>query len=336
MPAEWVAHTRTWMAWPLSPWVLLDDPHGAYRAWSAVANAIAEFEPVTMVANVGSSPDARKFLDPRVSIVERSIGESWIRDSGPTFVVGDGGRLGAVDWTFNGWGGRTFPMCRDDALLARFVAQQAGAERIVSRLVNEGGGIHVDGEGTLLVTESVQLNHNRNPNWTRDEVEAELRRCLGVETIIWLPRGLAADTDDTGTDGHIDTLACFARPGLVLAHAQPDRDHPDYEAARENIEILKHARDARGRTLEVIEVEAPADKTHDGEPLSCTYINFSFVNGGVVMCAFDDRRDGTTAELFARLWPERRIVPVPATRIFMGGGGVHCITQHQPDPGAAA
>lgn len=336
MPAEWTPHARTWMAWPVSDYVLVgtDGEEGAYRAWAGVANAISVFEPVTMMVPPGAADEARSHLDAGVEIVEHRIGESWMRDFGPTFVLDEAGRLGAVDWQFNGWGGRTFPDCAVDALVAREIARRTGAERIPSKLVNEGGGIHVDGEGTLMVTESVQLNPNRNPSWTREEVEAELNLRLGTKTVIWLPSGLSADTDETGTDGHIDTLACFAAPGVVLAHRQPDPEHPDHEACEENIRILKAATDARGRRLEVVPVDAPAPQADPrGNPLSLTYVNFSFVNGGVVMCRFDDPQDEAVGDLFERLFPDRRIVPVPATRIFEGGGGIHCITQQEPAAG---
>ncbi len=333
MPAEWTPHRRTWMAWPVSSYIPggTEGAVGAYRAWSGVANAIAAFEPVTMVVPPGMEEAARAYLDPGVEIVETPITDSWMRDIGPTFLIGTDGRLGAVDWTFNGWGGRTFPDCSTDALVARAVAAVAGAERFASRLVNEGGAIHVDGEGTVMLTEAVQLNPNRNPNWTKAEVETEIHGLLGTTKAIWLPRGLASDGDDTGTDGHVDTLACFLKPGLVLAHRQPDPAHPDFETTRENIAILRASHDAAGRLLEVIEVDAPAQRTTPaGEPLSCTYVNFSFVNGGVVLCGFDDPQDEVVAELFRGLYPDRRIAQVRATRIFEGGGGIHCITQQEP------
>ena len=244
MPPEWTPHKRTWMAWPCNPDVLefVGSPDAAYRAWSGAANTIARFEPVTMVCNPGEEATARKYLDGAVSIVERELGDSWMRDCGPTFVVDGQGALGAVDWTFNGWGGRTFPEGSADALVAMFVAEKTGATRLPSVLVNEGGGIHVDGEGTLLLTETVQLNRNRNPNWTRAEIEAEMHGKLGTTKAIWVPRGLQADTSVSGTDGHVDTLACFVKPGVVVVHGQPDRDHPDFETARE-IEAIMRAAD---------------------------------------------------------------------------------------------
>ena len=332
MPPEWTIHKRTWMGWPCNPDVLeyVGSPDVAYKAWSGAANQIVQFEPVTMICNPGEEALARKYLNSKVTIVECELGDSWMRDCGPTFVVNEHGELGAVDWTFNGWGGRTFPERSADALVARFVAEKAGAERLPSVLVNEGGGIHVDGEGTLLLTENVQLNHNRNPNWTRQEIEAEMHARLGTSKAIWVPRGLEADTSHSGTDGHIDTLACFVKPGVLVVHGQPDPDHPDYETAKEIEAIMRSQTDARGRAMEVIVLAAPRERYDHGEPLSCSYVNFSFVNGGIVLCEFDDPQDEVVAGVFRRLFNDREIVSVPAVDIFKGGGGVHCITQQEP------
>lgn len=342
MPPEWVPHARTWMAWPVGDTVLQGSggAETAYSAWAAVANTVSRFEPVTVVAPDGEAQAARAWLDPAVEIVEHEICDSWMRDFGPTFVLETESRLCAVDWTFNGWGGRSFPECRADALIARLVAERAGARRIASKLVNEGGAVHVDGEGTVLLTESVQLNPNRNPNWTRDEVEAEIHALLGTRKAIWLPRGLAADYGRAGTDGHVDTLAAFVRPGVVLTHRQQDPAHPDHAITADNIARLEKATDARGRRLEVIPLDAPAPRTGaDGAPLSLSYVNFAFVNDGVIACAFDDPRDEQVATLFRRLFADRRVVQLPSVRIFEGGGGIHCITQQEPAavavPGAA-
>jgi len=332
MPPEWNPHKRTWMGWPCNPDVLdyIGSPEAAYKAWSGVANQVSQFEPVTMICNPGKKTQAREYLDSEVTIVERELGDSWMRDCGPTFVVNEQGHLGAVDWTFNGWGGRTFPEGSADALVARFVAEKTGAERLPSVLINEGGGIHVDGEGTLLLTENVQMNHNRNPNWTRQEIEAEMHAKLGTSKAIWVPRGLEADTSASGTDGHIDTLVCFVKPGVVVVHGQPDPDHPDHETAAEIEAIMRSQTDARGRAMEVIVLTAPEEHYDHGEPLSCSYVNFSFVNGGVVLCEFGDPQDQVVADVFRRLFNDREIVSVPAVDIFKGGGGVHCITQQEP------
>ncbi len=332
MPPEWAPHKRTWMAWPNNPdlFEFVGSPEEAYAAWAGAANAVSRFEPVVMVVPPGEQDVARSYLEPSVSIAERELGDSWMRDIGPTFVVNEAGELGAVDWQFNGWGGRTFPERSADALVARFVAERAGAVRITSRLVNEGGGIHVDGQGTILLTETVQLNPNRNPSWTREEIEAEFHEKLGTRKAIWLPRGEVADTLEAGTDGHVDTLAVFVKPGVVLVHGQPDPEHPDHETMKEIEAIMRAETDANGNRMEVIVLDAPAERHHQGNPLSCSYINFSFVNGGVVLCAFDDPQDQVTEGVFRRLFNDREVVSVPAIDIFKGGGGVHCITQQEP------
>ncbi|MEO1199206.1 MAG: agmatine deiminase family protein [Pseudomonadota bacterium] len=334
MLPEWAPHKRTWMAWPNNPDTIepIGTDEDAHRAWANVANAIARFEPVIMICNHGHGAHARTHLDGNVSILETELGDSWMRDFGPTFVVDDvTGALGAVDWTFNGWGGRTFPDCSADAEIAAFVARQAGAERIPSKLVNEGGGIHVDGQGTLFVTETVQMNRNRNPSWTRAEIEAELHARLGTNTTVWVPRGLLADTVAGGTDGHVDTLAAFVKPGVVVVHGQPDSAHPDHEAAKEIAAVMRAAKDAAGNPLEVIVLDAPTP-TFDahGDEETASYVNFSFVNGGIVLCAFGDPKDEDVAGLFRRLFNDREVVSVDAVPIFKGGGGVHCITQQEP------
>jgi agmatine deiminase len=333
MPAEWLPHKRTWMAWPCSSAVIdsIGSAQKAHEAWSTVANTIAGFEPVTMVCNPEDEGTARGYLAPEVTLITHPIGDSWMRDAGATFVVNEAGALGGIDWTFNGWGGRTFPEGAADALLARRLISETGATRIPSKLVNEGGGIHVDGEGTVLLTETVQLNHNRNPSWTRAEVEAEIHARLGTRKAIWLPRGLLGDTMDNGTDGHVDTLANFVKPGVVVVHGQPDPNHPDHQTATEIEAILRRETDAKGRPLEVIVLNGPEGLFEDdGTPMPCSYVNFSFVNGGVVLCGFGTPQDAEVESVFRRLFNDGTVVMVPALNIFKGGGGVHCITQQEP------
>ncbi|HBN32122.1 MAG TPA: agmatine deiminase, partial [Rhodobacteraceae bacterium] len=321
------------MAWPCSSAVIdsIGSAQKAHEAWSTVANTIAGFEPVTMVCNPEDEGTARGYLAPEVTLITHPIGDSWMRDAGATFVVNEAGALGGIDWTFNGWGGRTFPEGAADALLARRLISETGATRIPSKLVNEGGGIHVDGEGTVLLTETVQLNHNRNPSWTRAEVEAEIHARLGTRKAIWLPRGLLGDTMDNGTDGHVDTLANFVKPGVVVVHGQPDPNHPDHQTATEIEAILRRETDAKGRPLEVIVLNGPEGLFEDdGTPMPCSYVNFSFVNGGVVLCGFGTPQDAEVESVFRRLFNDRTVVMVPALNIFKGGGGVHCITQQEP------
>ncbi|MEU6145724.1 agmatine deiminase family protein [Streptomyces sp. NPDC047081] len=331
MPAEWAPHERTWMAWPGPNPTFTDGEElaAARVAWASVARAVRRFEPVTMVHGPGQAESARELLGPDVELVERELDDAWMRDIGPTFVT-DGRELAAVDWVFNGWGAQDWARWEHDSKIARQVADLAGVPVLSSPLVNEGGAIHVDGEGTVLLTETVQLGPERNPGWSREEVEREIHARLGTRKAIWLPRGLTGDYGTYGTRGHVDIVAAFARPGVVVAHSQPDPAHPDHEVTREIIGLLKAQTDARGRKLEVVEVPAPTALEADGHWADYSYINHYLCNAGVVLCAFDDPRDEIAAGIFRRLFPERTVTLVDARTIFSGGGGIHCITQQQP------
>ncbi|MER7706571.1 agmatine deiminase family protein [Kitasatospora sp. NPDC097605] len=336
MPAEWAPHERTWMAWPRPnlTFPTAEDLAEGRRAWANVARAIRRFEPVTVVCAPGQCEEARELLGEDIDIVERDLDDAWMRDIGPTFLTNGQGELAAVHWTFNGWGENPESAgWEHDSTMGAHVAGLAGARTYASRLVNEGGGIHVDGEGTVLLTDTVQLGPERNPDWTREQVEAEIHAQLGTTKAIWLPRGLTGDypPNGFGTLGHIDIVAAFAAPGTVVVHTQPDPAHPDHEVCKENVEILKNATDARGRRLEVVEVPAPTVLEADGHWVDYSYINHYLCNGGVVLCAFGDERDEIAAGVFRRLFPERTVVLVDARTIFASGGGIHCITQQQPE-----
>ncbi len=334
MPAEWEPHTRTWMEFPPANDTFGDGSDGELdrlrRVWASVSNTIARFEPVSVVCDLGDASIARSMLDEGIEVHETPTGDAWARDSGPTFLVHPDGRLGATHWTFNAWGAQDFSDPTDERHVGAFIAGLAGAELFSSAMVNEGGGIHVDGEGTVLVTETVQLDPFRNPGWNAEQVETELRSYLDVSKVIWLPRGLTKDYDRFGTRGHIDIIAAFCRPGTVLAHVQTQRDHSDFEVCRENLRILRASTDAAGRPLEVIEVPSPRTTHIDGELVDWSYLNHYVCNGAVVLCAFDDPRDDEVASIVADAYPGREVVLHDARDIFAVGGGIHCITQQQP------
>ena len=335
MPAEWQPHERTWLAWPTEGYTLGDEPEEAYRAWSQVANTIVRHEPVTMVVDPAVTASAHRWLDAAVTVVERPLDDAWMRDIGPTFLTrpaanGKPAGLAAADWIFNGWGAQRWATWDKDAEVAEAVAELAGARRFASPMVNEGGGIHVDGAGTVLVTNTVQLDPGRNPDWTHEQVETQLRGFLGVRKVIWLPRGLTRDYGEFGTRGHVDIVAAFVRPGVVVVHSQPDPAHPDHEVCEEIAAILRAATDAAGRRLEVVELPAPTILEEDGEPVDYSYVNHYLANGLTLLCGFDDPRDEQAAEILAKLLPERKVELVDARPIFERGGGIHCITQQQP------
>ncbi len=328
MPPEWAAHRGCYMAWPCHLETYGAGLDAAREAVATVAAAIAGFEPVTLFANPEDAEDARRRCGGDVTVVPRAIDDSWARDSGATFLTDGRGGLAGVDWVFNAWGGN-YPDHENDAALAAEMIRREGARAYSLPVVMEGGGVHTDGEGTLLTTDTVILNPNRNPGLSRAEAEGVLTGALGAETVIWLDGG-ALEYDDT--DGHVDNLACFVRPGVVMALVAPDESDPQHARLAANVERLRAARDARGRPLEVIEVAHPARRVEDGLRLPLSYINFYLANGAVIAPTFDDPADRPALECLQRLFPARRIVPVPGLAIVRGGGCVHCITQQVPAP----
>ncbi|SEJ58793.1 agmatine deiminase family protein [Demequina mangrovi] len=335
MPAETEPHTRTWMAWPSADYTLGDRAEEAWVTWAAVANAIVAFEPVTMIVAPEHREVASRYLAPEVDLVEGAVDDGWYRDSGPTFVLGESG-LGAVNWVFNGWGGQDWASWENDAVASLIATEAAGAARIDSAMVNEGGGIHTDGEGTFLVTRTVQLDPGRNPELTEADVEAELVRTLGARRVIWLPRGLTRDSERFGTRGHVDIVATFPSPGTVLLHDQQDPEHPDFQVCQELRASLAGVTDAEGRELEIVSLPAPTVLRDDEGWVDYSYVNHLVCNGAVIGCAFDDPNDEVAREVLATAYPGREIVMVDARPLFARGGGIHCITQQQPAvPGAS-
>ncbi|VDC33480.1 agmatine deiminase family protein [Pseudogemmobacter humi] len=334
MPPETAPQERIWMAFPRESETLGEGSvarEAGYAAWAAVAHAILEFEPVTMIVDPTETARARQMLGEGVEILERPLDHFWTRDSGPTFVQAPDGSLAAVDWIFNAWGSPDPAEWTNDRGLAAFIAQAAGVPLVPSLLVNEGGGIHTDGEGTVFATETVQLDPDRNPHADKARIGAEFARTLGAEKVIWLPRGLTRDYETFGTRGHVDIVATFAAPGKVLLHDQADPGHPDHAVMREIRALLEEATDAKGRRLEIIPVPAP-ETLRDAHGFNdWSYINHLVVNGGVIACGFgEDRADARAREILSHAYPGRRVVSVDAREIFARGGGVHCITQHQP------
>jgi agmatine deiminase len=249
-------------------------------------------------------------------------------------VLGDDDALGAVTWVFNGWGQQSWATWDLDATVGPAVAQWAGAHRVDSPLVNEGGGIHVDGLGTVLVTETVQRDTGRNPGMAREAVEAELARTIGATKVIWLPRGLTRDSQTFGTRGHVDIVATIASPGVLLVHDQRDDAHPDHAVLPEIRAALAEATDARDEPFEIVDLPAPQMLRDDGGFVDYSYVNHVLVNNAVIACAFDDPNDAEAAAILRDAYPGREIVTVDARPLFERGGGVHCITQQQPAVGA--
>jgi agmatine deiminase len=347
MPAEFEPHSGCWMAWPERPdnWRLGAKP--AQRAYAAVAEAINVSDPVTVAVSDAQFEHCRSLLSPSIRVIEIATDDAWIRDIGPTFVVdGRGGRRG-IDWRFNAWGGLDgglyFPWDRDERV-ARKVLEIEGAERYRAPIVLEGGSIHVDGEGTVITTEECLLNANRNPTLSREQIERVLFDHLGAEKMIWLGQGVYDDE----TDGHVDNLACFARPGVVLLSYCEDESDPQHAISRDAEQRLEAATDARGRALEVVRLPSPGPITitaeqaegvdavegslprRAGDRLAASYANFYIATSRIVYPLLDERYDEQAAEVLRRCFPEREVIGVPAREILLGGGNIHCITQQVP------
>jgi agmatine deiminase len=350
MPAEGEPHAGCWMLWPERPDNWREAARPAQAAFTAVAAAVAGFEPVSVGVSSAQFDHARAQLPADVRVVEMSHDDCWMRDVGPTFVVNRGGEVRGVNWHFNAWGGLAgglyFPWDQD-ARVAGKVLEIERCARYRPEFINEGGAVHVDGQGTALVTEECLLNPNRNPHLDRAAIEALLCDYLGVRTVVWLGRGVVNDE----TDGHIDELACFVRPGEVALTFPDDRRDPQFAISQDALHRLAHARDARGRRFRVHKLPMPGPLTMTereaqgvqvregtrprlaGERLAGSYTNFYLANGGLIMPLLDPRTDRAAAARLRRLFPGRRVVGVPAREILLGGGNIHCITQQVPAAG---
>jgi agmatine deiminase len=352
MPPEWAPHEGCWMIWPERPdnWRLGAKP--AQAAFVQVATAIADFEPVTMMVSARQFANARALLPETVRVVEVSTNDSWCRDVGASFLVNGSGDLAGVDWPFNAWGGLIrgmyFPWDLDDAVAGKML-QMERAKAYRAPNVIEGGAIHVDGEGTVLVTEACLLAEDRNPGATRQEMERVLKDYLGASHVVWLGEGVPFDE----TGGHVDNLACFVKPGVVLLTWTDDSGDPLYQVCRDAEARLRDARDAKGREIAVERIPMPTpmfyteqeaagiDQTavgqtsggmnrKAGERLAASYVNFYIANGAIIAPSFGVTTDEEAMTVLARLFPERRIIKIPAREILLGGGNIHCITQQQP------
>jgi agmatine deiminase len=331
MPAEWEPHRRTWMCWPARI-ACFGNAEGLLRAkqaYARVARAISAFEPVILAARPEEAAEARLATSSKVEILETPIDDGWARDFGPTFLKDGRGRLSGVQWKFNAWGEKYHPYT-EDARFAGRVLKRMGVRAYDAPLVCEGGALHSDGQGTVLTTEQCLLNANRNPDLSKEQVESCLRLYLGARKVIWLGEGF----EDVETDGHVDNIACFAAPGLVLLGIPASRNHPDHGPVREAARRLEAAHDAEGRKFRIVELPQPKKIRlgWNGKPLPASYVNFYLPNGAIVMPAFNDPNDEKARAVLADVFPGRDIMQIDAADIVEGGGGIHCITQQEPQP----
>lgn len=347
MPGEYEPQKQIWMIWPERPDNWRDGAKPAQKAFSNVAKTISQFVPVTMVVSCAQYANCRNSLPPEIRVIEMSNDDSWIRDCGPTFVINDKGEVRGCDWDFNAWGGLVdglyFPWDKDQ-MVAQKVCEIEGIDSYrTPDFVLEGGSIHVDGEGTLLTTEMCLLSEGRNPHLTKEEIEEKLKDYLNLEKIIWIKDGI--DPDET--NGHVDDVACFVRPGEVACIWTEDKNDPFYQACQDAYKTLSEATDAKGRKLKVHKLCMPQKNVkisgdfnidyvegtiprEDGDICIASYMNFLIVDGGVIVPQYGDANDKLALEQIQAMFPERKAVGVDTVEIVYGGGNIHCITQQQP------
>ncbi len=348
MPAEFEPHDATWLLWPERTDNWREGARPAQEAVLKVVAAIRHFEHVRLGVTPERFRSVCEIVPAGVEVASIEYDDIWVRDTGPTFLVAEQpDTLRSVQWRFNAWGGLYQPFTRDLTIPREISADAFGREmrdRYAAPIVLEGGALHVDGQGTVMLTEECVLNPNRNPGMTREQAEAVLRQYLGVDQFIWLGKGVFNDE----TSGHVDNLACFAGPGRVCLTWTDDKSDPQYEISLDAWERLNDTRDAQGRRLEVFKVPMPGPlhmtaeeakgllpsdsmkRRYAGDRLAASYVNFYLTNGGLIMPLLDPRTDEQAAAVLRRACPGRLVIGVPAREILLGGGGIHCITQQIP------
>ncbi|MBQ3280193.1 agmatine deiminase [Candidatus Saccharibacteria bacterium] len=349
MPSELSEHECTYLLWPERPDNWRGGAKPAQAAFKQVVETIAKYEPVILGVNQSQYSHVLGMNMKNVSVVEISNNDSWIRDTGATMVVNGKGEMRAVDWAFNGYGGLVdgiyFPWDLDDMIAAKMANIEDVDRYRTDDFVLEGGSIHSDGEGTLLVTEETLLSEGRNPHKSKEEIEKYLLDYTGAEKVLWIPYGVYKDED---TNGHVDNICQFVAPGKVVLAWEDNEDDPQHERSVKDLEYLESVTDAKGRKLEIHKIHVPNVITitkeesegvdvvegtfprNEGDRLPASYINYYNCNGAIILPVFNDPHDADAVKTLQELFPDRVIEPIYAREILLGGGNIHCITQQVP------
>lgn len=347
MPAEYEPQDRIYMIWPQRTDNWRSGAKPAQEAYSNVAREISVFTPVTMLVNSNQFANAKNRLPANIKVVEMSSNDAWVRDCGPTFLTNDKGELRACDWKFNAWGGLVdglyFPWDADDAMAEKICEIEDADSYRLDDFILEGGSFHVDGEGTVLTTEMCLLSEGRNSHLGKEEIEKYLCNYLNCEKVLWLKDGI--DPDET--NGHVDDVACFVRPGEVACIYTDDENDPFFEVAQANYKALCNMTDAKGRKFKVHKVCTTAKPVllegadtidlvegtiprKNGEMCIASYLNFLITNGGVIVPQYDDENDALAISQLKEIFPDKKVVGVRTKEVVYGGGNIHCITQQVP------
>ena len=357
MPGEYEPHRGCILIWPERPGSWRNGAREAKKAFADVIRAIAKSEEVYLAASGKTFSEAEKLaqrlqtdeaLYP-IRVFTAETDDAWARDVGATMVLDEKGAVCGVDWQFNAWGGDFDGLYRNwekDDRVAAFICRTLGCPCLDARpFVLEGGSIHSDGEGTLIVTEACLLSQGRNPQMSREQIEEQLKYWLGVHKIIWLPCGIYQDE----TNEHVDNVCAFVRPGEVVLAWTEDETDPQYAMSLADLKVLEQETDAKGRKFKIHKLPIPQkpvcltredvdgfvfeegeDEREAGERMAASYVNFYISNGGIILPQFGDENDKRAVEILQKCFPERRIYPIDARAIIVGGGNIHCITQQIP------
>lgn len=346
MPAEWAKQDAVWMIWPYRKDNWRRNAIPGEVAYAQVAEAISSHTPVKMAVPEDQLSFAKQVMPSNVTLVPYASDDAWCRDTGPTIVVNQLGERRAIDWQFNAYGGSDglYAPFNNDAALASQIAEYHSFDIYKAPIILEGGSIHVDGEGTCLTTEECLLNPNRNPGYSKEQIEEILKEYLNVQKVIWLKEGVFNDE----TSGHIDNMACFIRPAEIMLTWTDDVNDPQYARSKAAYDVLTQETDAKGRPFKVWKITQPgplysteaevqdvildnaAKNRLSGDRLGGSYINFLITNNAVIFPLLDPKTDCAAEMLFHVVFPEHKIIGVPGREILLGGGCIHCITQQIP------
>ena len=373
MPGEFNSHLGTIMIYPVRPGSFGKDRTDTLKSFGAVFFEILKREELFLLAGKDHLEEAMGFmknlidtcslkedmqkeqkdlLTKRLHILEIESDDAWARDVAPTFVADDTGNVRGVNWSFNAWGGEVDGLYAnwdlDDKVAIAFCDRQGFDYYDAVPFVLEGGSIHSDGEGTVLVTKSCLLSKGRNPDLSKEQIEDKLKEYLGAKKILWLPSGIYNDE----TNEHVDNVCAFIRPGEVMLAWTDSEDDPQYAMSKADLEYLQGATDAMGRPIKVhklpipdhpvlvneddlsnYEFEEGEDFREVGERLAASYVNFYFVNGAALVPQFggeNEASDKRALDILRSICKDKEIVGIDARPILLGGGNIHCITQQIP------
>ncbi|PWF99842.1 agmatine deiminase [Levilactobacillus bambusae] len=349
MVPEWAKHQGAYMMWPERPDNWREGGKPAQRVITEIANKLVDFEPVTMLVSRAQYEHAYQALSNQVRVVEMSYNDAWIRDMAPTFLLNQLGIRRGIDWRFNAWGGLVdglyFPWDQDDLVAQKICALEQLDFYKLQHFVLEGCSYTTDGEGTLIVTEEVLLSEGRNGEMTKDEIEEVLKTYLNVTKIIWLQEGFFMDE----TNGDIDNMVSFIRPGEVALTWSDDQNDPQTRISRAAEKVLQSATDAMGRPFKIHRLTVPtplyatAEESegvdpvngllprYPGDRLTATYVNAYLANGAVFVPTFKEPQDEQALQQYQAFYPDRQIIPIYSRELLLGGGSIHSVIAGLPE-----